>query len=69
MTEAATAPGASYLHSWRAGDVVMPDNRATMHRGRPWPAHQPRYMVRSTIAATAADGLEAMYPPWHAVAR
>ncbi|GAB4940644.1 hypothetical protein MAHJHV51_17560 [Mycobacterium avium subsp. hominissuis] len=49
--------------------MVMPDNRATMHRGRPWPAHQPRYMVRSTIAATAADGLEAMYPPWHAVAR
>lgn len=69
LTEAATAPGASYLHSWRAGDVVMWDNRATMHRGRPWPAHQPRYMVRSTIAATAADGLEAMYPPWHAVAR
>jgi Taurine catabolism dioxygenase TauD, TfdA family len=23
---------------WRHGDVVMWDNRATMHRGRPWPA-------------------------------
>ena len=63
LTEAATAPGASYLHSWRKGDVVMWDNRATMHRGRPWPAREPRYMVRSTISATAVDGLEAMHAP------
>ena len=63
LTEAATAPGASYLHSWRNGDVVMWDNRATMHRGRPWPAREPRYMVRSTISATAGDGLEAMHAP------
>ena len=63
LTRAATAPGASYLHSWREGDVVMWDNRAVMHRGRPWPARQPRYMVRSTIAATAVDGLEAMRAP------
>jgi alpha-ketoglutarate-dependent 2,4-dichlorophenoxyacetate dioxygenase len=63
LTQAATAPGMSYLHSWREGDVVMWDNRAVMHRGRPWPARQPRYMVRSTIAATAVDGLEAMRAP------
>ncbi len=63
LTEAATAPGASYLHSWRKGDVVMWDNRATMHRGWPWPAREPRYMVRSTISATAVDGLEAMHAP------
>jgi alpha-ketoglutarate-dependent 2,4-dichlorophenoxyacetate dioxygenase len=43
--------------------VVMWDNRATMHRGRPWPAQQARLMVRSTISATAADGLESMRPP------
>jgi len=60
LTEAATAPGSSYLHSWRRGDVVVWDNRATMHRGRPWPAREPRYMVRTTISATAVDGLEAM---------
>ncbi|HEX5256203.1 MAG TPA: TauD/TfdA family dioxygenase [Mycobacterium sp.] len=63
LTQAATAPGASYLHSWREGDVVMWDNRAVMHRGRPWPAREPRYMVRSTIAATAVDGLDAMRAP------
>jgi alpha-ketoglutarate-dependent 2,4-dichlorophenoxyacetate dioxygenase len=59
----ATAPGTSYLHQWRSGDVVMWDNRATMHRGRPWPAHEARLMVRTTISATEADGVEAMRLP------
>jgi len=59
----ATASGTSYLHQWRKGDVVMWDNRATMHRGRPWPAHEARLMVRTTISATAADGVDAMRPP------
>src|ERR1700741_4692137 len=63
LMEAATAPGASYLHLWRKGDVVMWDNRATMHRGRPWPAHEARLMVRTTISATEADGLESVRPP------
>jgi alpha-ketoglutarate-dependent 2,4-dichlorophenoxyacetate dioxygenase len=58
LIEAATAPEASYVHSWRGGDVVMWDNRATMHRGRPWPAHEARLMIRTTISATAADGTE-----------
>jgi alpha-ketoglutarate-dependent 2,4-dichlorophenoxyacetate dioxygenase len=63
LMDAATAPGTSYVHTWRSGDVVMWDNRATMHRGRPWPAHEARLMVRTTISATAADGLETMRPP------
>jgi alpha-ketoglutarate-dependent 2,4-dichlorophenoxyacetate dioxygenase len=63
LMAAATTPGTSYVHRWRAGDVVMWDNRATMHRGRPWPAHEARLMVRTTISATAADGLESMRPP------
>jgi murein endopeptidase len=32
----------------------MWDNRATMHRGRPWSAHEARLMVRTTISATEA---------------
>jgi alpha-ketoglutarate-dependent 2,4-dichlorophenoxyacetate dioxygenase len=60
LMAAATAPGTSYVHSWRSGDIVMWDNRATMHRGRPWPAHEARLMVRTTISATAVDGLETM---------
>ena len=62
LIEAATAQGLSYQHDWRAGDVVMWDNRATMHRGRPWPASEPRLMVRTTISATEADGLASMRP-------
>jgi alpha-ketoglutarate-dependent 2,4-dichlorophenoxyacetate dioxygenase len=63
LMAAATAPEASYIHRWRNGDVVMWDNRATMHRGRPWPAHEARRMVRTTISATVADGLDSVRPP------
>jgi alpha-ketoglutarate-dependent 2,4-dichlorophenoxyacetate dioxygenase len=64
LIDAATAPGLSYVHAWRPGDVVMWDNRATMHRGRPWPAHEARLMIRTTISATAADGVESVrFPP------
>ena len=63
LMEAATTPGLSYEHSWRKGDVVMWDNRATLHRGRPWPPHEARYMVRTTISATDADGVQSVRPP------
>jgi len=58
----ATRREVTYLHRWRQGDVVMWDNRATMHRGRPWPLSEPRVMVRTTIQARAVDGLEEMRP-------
>ena len=64
LTAATTAPGSSYLHQWRMGDVVMWDNRATMHRGRPWPAREPRLMVRTTISAAETDGLSSVRPPF-----
>jgi alpha-ketoglutarate-dependent 2,4-dichlorophenoxyacetate dioxygenase len=63
LIDAATAPGLTYEHAWRKGDVVMWDNRATLHRGRPWPAHEARVMVRTTISATDADGLQSVRPP------
>jgi alpha-ketoglutarate-dependent 2,4-dichlorophenoxyacetate dioxygenase len=69
LMAAATAPGSSYLHQWRGGDVVMWDNRATMHRGRPWPAIEPRLMVRTTISATEADGVTTMHPTFRQAAQ
>ncbi len=66
LTALATQPEYVYQHRWQAGDVVMWDNRATMHRGRPWPMDQPRYMIRTTISATDADGLAAMRPEHNA---
>jgi alpha-ketoglutarate-dependent 2,4-dichlorophenoxyacetate dioxygenase len=40
----------------------MWDNRATLHRGQGWPLDKPRYMVRTTISATEADGLASVRP-------
>jgi alpha-ketoglutarate-dependent 2,4-dichlorophenoxyacetate dioxygenase len=62
LIDFATAPGCTFLHHWRPGDVIMWDNRATLHRGRPWPDDKPRHMVRTTISATDADGLAEMWP-------
>ncbi len=36
LTEHATRPEFVYRHAWRVGDLVIWDNRATMHRGRPF---------------------------------
>ena len=36
LTEHATQPQFVYRHMWRVGDLVIWDNRATMHRGRPF---------------------------------
>jgi alpha-ketoglutarate-dependent 2,4-dichlorophenoxyacetate dioxygenase len=51
-----------YVHKWRQGDAVMWDNRAMLHRGRPWPLNEARVMVRTTIQATAPDGLDWVRP-------
>ena len=52
-----------YSHKWRQGDAVMWDNRAMLHRGRPWDYARERTMVRTTISATTADGLDQVRPP------
>src|SRR6267142_343346 len=36
LTEHATQPEFVYRHTWRVGDLVIWDNRATMHRARPF---------------------------------
>ena len=36
LTEHATQPQLVYRHEWRVGDLVIWDNLATMHRGRPY---------------------------------
>ena len=51
LIEFATAPGCTFEHRWRSGDVVMWDNRAVLHRGRPWPGDEPRHMRTSSATA------------------
>ncbi|HEX9820710.1 MAG TPA: TauD/TfdA family dioxygenase [Methylomirabilota bacterium] len=51
LLEGATRPANVYQHRWRAGDAVMWDNRAVLHRGRPWDTTRyRRVMHRTTIA-------------------
>jgi alpha-ketoglutarate-dependent 2,4-dichlorophenoxyacetate dioxygenase len=57
LTEHATQPQFVYIHTWRVHDLVMWDNRQTMHRARPFPAHEPRDMRRTTLIG---DGLTAV---------
>ena len=49
LVEHATPREFVYAHRWRVNDLVMWDNRATMHRARPFPAHEPRDMRRTTL--------------------
>ena len=49
LTEHATQRQFVYAHQWRVGDLVMWDNRQTMHRARPFPADEPRDMRRTTL--------------------
>ena len=54
LTAHATQPGFVYSHTWRVGDVVIWDNRCTMHRGRPHDEKQPRDLRRATTLDTAS---------------
>jgi len=49
LIEHATQRQFVYAHMWRVGDLVMWDNRQTMHRARPFPAHEPRDVRRTTL--------------------
>jgi len=51
-----TQPRYRYLHRWTPGDLVMWDNRCTLHRGRPWKAgEERRVMSRTTVIDTGYD--------------
>ncbi len=50
LTEHATQRQFVHVHEWRVGDLVIWDNRQTMHRARPFPAEEPRDMRRTTLA-------------------
>jgi alpha-ketoglutarate-dependent 2,4-dichlorophenoxyacetate dioxygenase len=45
-----TRPQFVYQHRWTVGDLVMWDNRCTMHRGRPYDDAQRRVLHRTTVS-------------------
>ena len=53
LTEHATQREFVYRHSWSQNDLVMWDNRTTMHRARRYPADQVRDLHRTTVADSA----------------
>ena len=54
LTAHATQREFVYRHTWRLGDLVIWDNRCTMHRGRPHDEAQPRDLRRATTLDTAS---------------
>ena len=58
LTAHATRAAFVYSHTWRLGDLVIWDNRWTMHRGRPHDERAPRDLRRATtldVGSTLQD--------------
>lgn len=53
LTEHATQRQFVYSHAWRPYDLVVWDNRQTMHRVRRFDESEPRDMRRTTVAGNA----------------
>jgi alpha-ketoglutarate-dependent 2,4-dichlorophenoxyacetate dioxygenase len=71
LMEYATQPQLIYRHRWAVGDLVMWDDRCTMHRGRPFDPRHVRDMHRTTVSdevstLTARSLPEAAREPAHA---
>lgn len=57
LIEHATQPQFLYTHHWAVGDTVIWDNRATLHRGRPFDLDEPRELRRTTTLDDQAPEL------------
>ena len=53
LMEHATQREFVYSHQWRVDDLVIWDNRQTMHRGRPFPPDEARDVRRTTLMGEA----------------
>ncbi len=59
LVEHATQRRFVYAHTWQQWDLVVWDNRATMHRARPFKAEEVRDMHRTTVACERSTMAEA----------
>lgn len=57
LLEHATQPAFRYSHEWAPGDLLIWDNRCTLHRGRPFDLGEPRELRRSTTLDDKAPEL------------
>lgn len=58
LIEFATQPQFVYQHRWRVGDMVMWDNRCTMHRGRPYDEARYRRVLHRTTVSDEINSVE-----------
>ncbi|MYB34040.1 MAG: TauD/TfdA family dioxygenase [Gammaproteobacteria bacterium] len=58
LIEFSTEPHRVYSHQWLPGDVLVWDERATMHRGTSWPYGEERTLASICITASEFDGLD-----------
>ncbi len=59
LIEHATQRQFVYAHAWKQWDLVMWDNRATMHRARPFDPKEVRDMHRTTVGCERSTMAEA----------
>ena len=58
LIEFATQPKFTHTHSWRAGDLIVWDNRCTMHRARPFEDNAERRILRRTTVSDEVNSVE-----------
>lgn len=63
LMEFCTQPEFTYSHKWSEGDVLIWDQRSTLHRGTPWPYEMPRTLSSICTSVTPEDGVEDMRLP------
>ncbi len=58
LTEFCEQPQFVYAHSWTPGDIIVWDNRSTLHRGRPANPTERRVMRRTAVFSPGVEGPE-----------
>jgi alpha-ketoglutarate-dependent 2,4-dichlorophenoxyacetate dioxygenase len=58
LTELATQREFVYSHEWRQYDLVIWDNRRTMHRARPFSSQERRDMRRTTLSGEGPTAMQ-----------
>jgi alpha-ketoglutarate-dependent 2,4-dichlorophenoxyacetate dioxygenase len=62
LIDFATQPQFVYRHRWRLADLVIWDNRCTMHRGRPYDDSRYRRVMHNTKAADIGNTVDQEMP-------
>jgi alpha-ketoglutarate-dependent taurine dioxygenase len=55
LLDFACRPPRVFAHEWRAGDLVLWDNRCVLHRARPWDFNDARVMFHTRVAGDGAN--------------